>query len=74
MSTTTTHRGTYNTGCRCEDCRTYQRERVAKNRDERLAAERFRHGTRNAYDCGCRCLRCANARKRAYRRDKAARR
>lgn len=72
------HAGTYNTGCRCADCRTYQRERVAANRAaraSRLAAgdlDRHRgtgqleHSTRASYDAGCRCEPCRLARRVAY--------
>lgn len=52
-------------GCRCPECVTYQRERVARNRAERLASGRLTHGTRSAYDAGCRCENCRSARRRA---------
>ncbi len=48
--------------CRCDECKTYQRNRVAKNRAERLASGKLTHGTRSAYDCGCRCAFCKKAR------------
>lgn len=57
---------TYAAGCRCTACVTYQRERVARSRQERLASQRLNHGTRSAYDCGCRCTDCLLARSRAY--------
>ena len=50
----------------CEDCRKYQRERVAANRAARLAAGRIQHGTGSAYDAGCRCDDCMEARRRRY--------
>lgn len=51
--------------CRCEECRAYQRNRVAKNRAERLADGRLSHGKRSAYDAGCRCSQCKAVRIRA---------
>ena len=44
--------------CRCDECRAYQNNRVAKNRAERLAEGRISHGTRSGYDAGCRCDEC----------------
>lgn len=70
--------GTYNTGCRCEDCRAYQRQRVAANRAARaarLAAGELKrnrgeglleHGVRASYDAGCRCEPCRLARRVSY--------
>jgi hypothetical protein len=55
-------------GCRCQECRSYQRKRNAANRRERLASGRLSHGTRSAYDCGCRCDPCKGARRGAYDR------
>lgn len=48
--------------CRCDECKAYQRNRVAKNRAERLATGNLTHGTRSAYDAGCRCMYCKKAR------------
>lgn len=56
----------YNTGCRCENCRAYQQERVARNRRERLARGDLSHGSRSAYDAGCRCETCRAVRSAAY--------
>lgn len=60
-------------GCRCDRCRAYQNERVAKNRRERLEAGRLSHGTASAWDAGCRCDACRqrhDQRHRAYRQSK----
>lgn len=61
--------GTYSTyfrrKCRCDECRRYQRERVARNRAERLARGVV-HGSRSSYDAGCRCDYCLGARRLAY--------
>ena len=57
---------TYNTGCRCQDCRVYQRQRVAMSRRRRLTEGRVTHGTPSGYDDGCRCHDCALA--KSYRR------
>lgn len=51
--------------CRCDECRGYQRNRVAKNRADRLKSGNLSHGSRSAYDAGCRCLSCKNARSEA---------
>ena len=59
----------YNTGCRCDDCREYQRARVARNRGQRFAIGLLTHGTRSAYDAGCRCTECLEARRAAYPRE-----
>jgi hypothetical protein len=45
---------------RCEDCRTYQRERSRSNRADRRARG-LCTGTRSSYDAGCRCARCTAA-------------
>jgi hypothetical protein len=70
--------GTYTTyareGCRCAKCATQQRERVRRNRAERLASSRLNHGTRASYDCGCRCEPCRDARKAAYPAENAVKR
>lgn len=58
----------YETGCRCELCASYQRDRVRRNRAERLESGRLNHATRSAYDAGCRCRTCQLARKQAARR------
>lgn len=67
--------GTYSrygrSGCRCATCTTRQRERVARNRAERLVvllSTPVGHGSRSSYDAGCRCDRCKAARSAAYRR------
>jgi hypothetical protein len=64
--------GTYNAyfwgECRCTLCREGQRQRVARNRAERLASGSLSHGTRSAYDAGCRCEPCKDARRAAYQR------
>ena len=52
-------------GCRCDDCREYQRARVAKNRADRLASNRLNHGSRSSYDAGCRCKLCRETRTNA---------
>lgn len=44
--------------CRCDQCRTYQRQRVAMSRRRRLAEGRVNHGTSSGYDDGCRCHKC----------------
>lgn len=66
--------GTYSTyfrrKCRCEECRAYQRERVAKNRADRLARGVV-HGSRSSYDAGCRCIPCLKARRKIYPRENA---
>ena len=51
--------------CRCPECKSYQRERVANNRRDRLESGRLNHGSRSAYDCGCRCDKCKEARSAA---------
>jgi len=58
--------------CRCDRCSTYQRERVARNRSERLRDGNLKHGTRSAYDCGCRCEACRAERRRIYRTQERA--
>ena len=50
-------------GCRCDACRAYQRDRVARNRADRLASGRLNHGTRSARDAGCRCDACVMTRR-----------
>lgn len=50
----------------CEKCRAYQRERVRRNRSERLAEGRLNHGTRSAADTGCPCTACRGVRRKAY--------
>jgi hypothetical protein len=54
--------------CRCYRCVAYQRERVARNRAERLASGRLNHGTRSARDCGCQCEPCLATRPAKTRR------
>jgi hypothetical protein len=52
--------------CRCDKCRTYQNDRVRRNRAERLArVEKLVHGIRSTYDAGCRCTKCKQARHNA---------
>jgi hypothetical protein len=67
--------GTYMTyfhrKCRCDECRRYQRERVARNRAERLARGVI-HGSRSSYDAGCRCDSCVAARRKSYSREREA--
>jgi hypothetical protein len=58
-------------GCRCDQCCAFQRERVARNRADRLADGRLTHGTRSAWDAGCRCLACLDRRRAAYPRERA---
>lgn len=53
--------------CRCDECREYQRKRVADNRAKRLAEGRITHGTRSGYDAGCRCWMCKRERRAAAR-------
>lgn len=52
--------------CRCDACRAYQNDRVARNRADRLASGNLNHGTRSAYDAGCKCGSCRLARRAAY--------
>jgi hypothetical protein len=59
--------------CRCTACRVYQRNRVRRNRAERLATGNLTHGTRSSYDAGCRCMDCYRARQRAYARERSGR-
>mgnify|MGYP007115078499 CR=1 FL=1 len=54
-------------GCRCDRCATAQRDRVRRNRADRLATGRLNHGTRSARDAGCKCPPCIETR-RPYRR------
>lgn len=49
--------------CRCDKCREYQNNRVARNRAERLETGRLNHGTRSARDAGCHCYQCEATRK-----------
>jgi hypothetical protein len=56
----------YAFGCRCTPCSEQQRQRVARNRADRLASGRLTHGTRSAYDAGCRCDPCRQARRETY--------
>ena len=71
MSRSIVH-GTYSTYfwhmCRCTECREGQRQRVARNRAERLASGSLSHGTRSAYDAGCRCEPCKDVRREVYAR------
>lgn len=57
--------------CRCDECSSYQRNRVAKNRADRLANGRITHGTRSGYDAGCRCEKCGGLRRAITQRDNA---
>ena len=47
--------------CRCNECREYQRARVARTRAQRLTEGRINHGTSSGYDDGCRCEDCRDA-------------
>lgn len=62
----------YKAGCRCDECREYQRARVAANRADRFAKGKFNHGRRSAYDAGCRCEPCRAARAASYGRERVA--
>lgn len=61
-------------GCRCDECREYQRCRVARNRLERLTRGIVNHGVRSSYDAGCRCDACKAARSLASRYETVQRR
>ena len=54
-------------GCRCDRCRQYQNERVARGRADRLTAGRIQHG-RTGWDDGCRCDICRDAHQIALHR------
>lgn len=54
----------YAQGCRCNACRQYQNDRVARSRANRVVKV---HGIRSSYDAGCRCEACKGARREAYR-------
>lgn len=55
----------------CETCKAYQRDRVARNRAERLETDRLTHGNRSSYDAGCRDACCRAVRRADSRRERA---
>lgn len=59
--------------CRCNECREYQRARVARSRAQRLAEGRIGHGTSSGYDDGCRCEECRDAHRTRIARNRSQR-